>query len=74
MLAAALEAEVGAYIAAYAHQLDADGRWLVVRNGHARQRQLLTSAGAVRAPRVNDKRLDEATGQRHRFASAILPA
>jgi transposase-like protein len=76
MLAAALEAEVGAYIAAYADQLDADGRRLVVRNGHARQRQLLTSAGAVevRAPRVNDKRLDEATGQRHRFASAILPA
>jgi hypothetical protein len=28
----------------------------------------------VRAPRVNDKRLDEVTGQRHRFASAILPA
>jgi len=28
----------------------------------------------VHAPRVNDKRLDEASGQRQRFASAILPA
>ena len=36
----------------------------------------MTSAGAVdvHAPRVNDKRVDETTGQRQRFASAILPA
>jgi transposase-like protein len=76
MLAAALEAEVAAYIAAHADRLDADGRRLVVRNGHARPRPVLTSAGAVEvaAPRVNDKRVDERTGQRHRFASAILPA
>jgi transposase-like protein len=35
-----------------------------------------TAAGAVpvRAPRVNDKRTDEATGERRRFSSAILPA
>jgi hypothetical protein len=48
----------------------------VVRNGHAEPRQVLTSAGAlpVRAPRVNDKRVDEATGERQRFSSAILPA
>ncbi len=47
-----------------------------MRNGHAQPRQVLTSAGAVEvvAPRVNDKRLDEATGERRRFASAILPA
>jgi transposase-like protein len=76
MLAAALEAEVAAYIAAHADQLDADGRRLVVRNGRARPRQVLTSAGAVEvaAPRVNDKRVDEQTGERRRFASAILPA
>ena len=75
MLAAALEAEVAAYIAAHAGELDEDGRRLVVRNGHARPRQVLTSAGAVEveAPRINDKRLDEA-GERRRFASAILPA
>ena len=76
MLAAALEAEVAAYIAAHAGQLDERGRRLVVRNGHAVPRQVLTSAGAVevRAPRVNDKRVDEVTGERRRFASVILPA
>src|SRR5919198_323724 len=31
-------------------------------------------AVAVRAPRVNDKRIDEVTGERCRFSSAILPA
>src|SRR3954468_16005514 len=76
MLAAALEAEVAAYIDAHAGQLDEHGRRLVVRNGHAVPRQVLTSSGAVevRAPRVNDKRVDEVTGQRRRFASVILPA
>jgi transposase-like protein len=76
MLAAALEAEVAAYIAAHVGQLDENGRRLVVRNGHAQPRQVLTSAGAVDvvAPRVNDKRVDETTGERKRFASAILPA
>jgi hypothetical protein len=76
MLAAALEAEVAAYIAAHASELDERGRRLVVRNGHAQPRQVLTSAGAVEvvAPRVNDKCTDETTGQRRRFASAILPA
>ena len=43
MLAAALEAEVAAYIAAHAGELDETGRRLVVRNGHARPRQVLTS-------------------------------
>src|SRR5438046_5722244 len=59
MLAAALEAEVAAYIAAHACQLDTNGRRLVVRNGHAVPRQVLTSSGAVEvvAPRVNDKRV-----------------
>jgi transposase-like protein len=75
MLAAALEAEVAAYIAAYADQLDGNGRRLVVRNGHAQARQVLTSAGAIEVatPRVNDKRTDEDSGERARFTSAILP-
>lgn len=75
MLAAALEAEVGAYIDAHAGQVDDQGHRLVVRNGHHEARQILTSAGAidVRAPRINDKRLDE-SGDRKRFASRILPA
>jgi putative transposase len=75
MLAAALEDEVAAYIAAHAAERDEDGRRLVVRNGHARPRQVTTAAGAVgvTAPRVNDKRTDRATGKRMRFSSAILP-
>jgi transposase-like protein len=76
MLAAALKAEVSAYVEAFADQLDEQGRRLVVRNGHHQPREVITAAGAVpvRAPRVNDKRVDEATGQRRRFSSAILPA
>jgi len=35
---------------------------------------MLAAALQVRAPRVNDKRTDEATGERMRFSSAILPA
>jgi transposase-like protein len=75
MLAEALQAEVDAYIAAFAGQRDERGRRLVVRNGSHEPRQVLTSAGVidVRAPRVNDKRTDPATGERQRFASAILP-
>jgi putative transposase len=44
---------------------------LVVRNGHHNEREVITP---VRAPRVNDKRTDPASGERKRFASAILPA
>ena len=76
MLAAALEAEVAAYVEAHTDQLDAHGHRLVVRNGHHEPRQVTTAAGAVpvRAPRVNDKRIDEASGERRQFSSAILPA
>ena len=76
MLAAALQAEVDAYIAAFIDQRDEHGRRLVVRNGSHQPREVLTSAGAVEvtAPRVNDRRVDPDTGQRARFASAILPA
>src|SRR4051794_5443339 len=76
MLAVALQAEVAAYIDAHAGEVDSDGHRLVVRNGHHEPREVTTAAGAVpvRAPRVNDKRLDEVTGERRRFSSAILPA
>src|SRR4051812_2883857 len=75
MLAAALEAEVEAYVAAFVDQVDERGRRLVVRNGHARPRPVTTAAGAVQvaAPRVNDKRVDAGTGERARFRSVILP-
>jgi putative transposase len=76
MLAAALQAEVAAYVEAHAGEVDADGRRLVVRNGCHEPREVTTAAGAVRVrqPRVNDRWVDEATGERRRFSSAILPA
>jgi putative transposase len=76
MLAAALQAEVAAYIEQFTDQLDENGHRLVVRNGYRTERQVLTAAGAVtvKAPRVNDKRVDPDSGERQRFSSAILPA
>jgi putative transposase len=76
MLAAALAAEVAAYVDQFSDQVDEQGRRLVVRNGHQHQRDVLTAAGAVsvRAPRINDRRVDPDTGERQRFSSAILPA
>jgi transposase-like protein len=75
MLAVALEAEVDAYLERHREVRDGRGHALVVRNGHARERAVVTGAGAieVRAPRVDDRRVDEATGERRRFASSILP-
>ena len=75
MLAAALEAEVDDYVATHAAERDEDGRRLVVRNGHARPREVLTAAGGVqvRTPRVDDRRTDLVTGQRIRFRSVVLP-
>jgi putative transposase len=75
MLAEALQAEVDAYIGAFAAERDDNGRRLVVRNGYHQSRQVLTSAGSVEVtvPRVNDKRTDPDTGERKRFSSAILP-
>jgi transposase-like protein len=76
MLAVALQAEVAAYIDAHRGEVDEQGRRLVVRNGYHQPREVTTAAGAVqvRQPRVNDKRIEEATGERKRFSSAILPA
>jgi putative transposase len=75
MLAAALEAEVDAYVGSLADERDEHGRRLVVRNGHALVRSVVTGAGPieVRAPRVNDRRVDEESGERCRFRSSILP-
>ncbi len=70
MLAVALLAERRAYLEAHADELDATGRRLVVGNGYARTREVVTGAGAVEvtAPRVDDRR------EGCRFSSAILPA
>ena len=74
MLAEALEAEVQDYLQAARGQRDEQGHALVVRNGHAREREVVCGAGSVtvKAPRVNDKRVDE-NGNRQRFKSVILP-
>ena len=50
------------------------GTALVVRNGHANEREVLLGAGsvAVKAPRVHHRRVDE-DGNPQRFKSVILP-
>lgn len=75
MLAAALIREADRYVEALTGEVDEEGRRLVVRNGYHRQRKVTTAAGAIeiKAPRVNDRRTDPATGERIRFSSAIVP-
>jgi putative transposase len=75
MLAQALEAEVETCLETARGERDEQGRALVVRNGHARSREVVCGAGAieVRAPRVNNKRVDSESGQRMRIKSSILP-
>jgi putative transposase len=76
MIAAALEVEVEQYVASFAGEVGEDGKRLVVRNGRAKERGLTVGSGTMRlrAPRVNDKRVDEQTGERQKFSSRILPA
>jgi transposase-like protein len=75
MLAAALEAEVEVYVADLLSERGDDGRRLVTRNGHARARTISTVAGAVgiRQPRVDDRRVEPATGKKARFTSSLVP-
>ena len=75
MIAAALEAEVEQYVGSLVGEVDEEGKRLVVRNGHARERGLTVGSGTMRlrAPRVDDKRVDEA-GKRQKFSSRILHA
>jgi putative transposase len=75
MLASALQAEVQAYLEAAEADRDEEGRALAVRNGYAKSRKVVCGAGSieVKAPRVNDRRVDETTGERRRFRSSILP-
>lgn len=73
MLAEALEVEVEGYLERHRQERDGDGRALVVRNGQARERRVTVGSGtlAVRAPRVNDRRV--VAGERQKFTSEILP-
>ena len=72
LLAQAIQAEVAAYLDAYAPLRDEAGRQQVVRNGSLPQRTILTGIGPVevKQPRVQDRRPE---GQREQFRSAILP-
>ncbi|MFQ5524278.1 MAG: IS256 family transposase [Acidimicrobiia bacterium] len=69
MLVTALEAKVADYIERHQQLVDESGHRLVVRNGKAAERTLVTGAGGlrIRAPRVHDRR------EGHRFSSSILP-
>ena len=69
MLIAGLETEVADYVERRHELVDEAGHRLVVRNGRAAERSLVTGAGAlkIRAPRINDRR------DGHRFSSYILP-
>jgi transposase-like protein len=75
MLAAALEAEVDAYVADLLSERGDNGRRLVTRNGHARSRSISTVAGAleIRQPRVDDRRVEPATGKKAKFTSSLVP-
>jgi len=75
MIATALEAEVGEYVGSFVEQLDEQGHRLVRRNGRGKERRVTVGSGTVglRAPRVDDRRVDEQTGERVRYSSQILP-
>src|SRR5436305_4885993 len=67
--------EASGYVEALTGELDEHGHRLVVRNGHAEPRTIVTAAGGIeiQTPRVDDRRVDPETGQRCRFRSAIVP-
>jgi putative transposase len=75
MIATALRAEADAYVAAFTEERDERGRRLVVRNGRGKQRRVTVGSGTlpIRAPRVEDRRVDPDSGEKLRFCSQILP-
>jgi putative transposase len=75
MIAAALRAEADEYVAAFEDERDEHGRRLVVRNGRGQERRVTVGSGTlpIRAPRVEDRRVDPGTGEKLRFGSRILP-
>jgi transposase-like protein len=74
LLQAALETEVEEHLARYEELQGEDGRRVVVGNGHAPQRTILTGVGPVeiRRPRV-DERKAQGKERHEAFTSAILP-
>jgi putative transposase len=74
MLLDTVQKEVEDYLAGFAHVVDAQGHRLVVRNGIAKARTILTGIGpmTVEMPRIDDRRIDE-KGERCQFTSQIVP-
>jgi putative transposase len=72
LLAEAIQAEVSAWIDAYAHVKNDVGHRQVVRNGYLPERTIQTGLGdiQVQQPRVHDRRPAD---QRIKFTSSILP-
>lgn len=72
MLAAAIEAEVQAWVEQRADLRDENGHQLVVRNGFHPPRTIQTGVGGIeiRKPRAHDRRSDD---QHEVFTSKILP-
>ena len=70
-----IAAEADEYVERFSDEVDEHGHRLVVRNGRARERKVTVGSGTIpiKAPRVNDKRVDE-DGERQKFSSRILPA
>ena len=73
MLAEALEAEVQAYVEVARSEPNDEEHAPVTRNGCATEREILCGAGAVevKAPRVNERRVDEVSNRKG-FESVIL--
>ena len=73
MLEQALETEVDSFLERHQYLLDDQGRRLVIRNGYAKERKIVTGAGqlGVRTPRVDDRILE--TLKEDRFQSSLIP-
>ena len=73
LLAAAIEAEVEAHLAAYKDLKLPDGRQRIVKHGSQREREVQTGVGAikVKVPRTRDR--DTSGEEKIRFESKILP-
>ena len=75
ILQRALLAEADAYLAAHAEKRDENGHQMVVRNGYAPERTILTGIGAVnlRRPRVDERKAVADDSDHQRFISGVLP-
>lgn len=69
ILAGALEAEVEVHVSSLTHEGDESGNRLVVRNGQAKPRSLITRKVPLKVwiQRVDDRRVDERTGEKMYF-------